>query len=100
MRLWTGFFRGLGLAGCVLAGVAACSVGTSLLTVSPAFAQGSSIVVEGNRRVEADTIRTYFKGRDAASIDAGLKALYATGLFQDVRISQAGGRLVVTVVEN
>ena len=37
---------------------------------------------------------------DAASIDAGLKALYATGLFQDVRISQPGGRLVVTVVEN
>ena len=36
---------------------------------------------------------------DAAKIDAGLKALYATGLFQDVRISQAGGKLIVTVVE-
>ncbi|HET7679480.1 MAG TPA: outer membrane protein assembly factor BamA [Xanthobacteraceae bacterium] len=70
------------------------------MTVTPAFAQVSSIAVEGNRRVEADTIRSYFKGRDAASIDAGLKALYATGLFQDVRISQPGGRLVVTVVEN
>jgi len=34
------------------------------------------------------------------AIDNGLKALYATGLFQDVRISQPGGRLVVTVVEN
>ncbi len=100
MRLWVGFFRGIGLAGCVLAGVVAGSVGTTLLTAVPAFAQGSSIVVEGNRRVEADTIRTYFKGRDAASIDNGLKALYATGLFQDVRISQPGGRLVVTVVEN
>jgi outer membrane protein insertion porin family len=71
----------------------------------PAFAQGSSIVVEGNRRVEADTIRSYFRAGagerlDAAKIDAGLKALYATGLFQDVRISQPGGRLVVTVVEN
>ena len=65
----------------------------------------SSIVVEGNRRVEAETIRSYFQpgpgGRlDAAKIDEALKALYATGLFQDVRISQAGGRLIVTVVEN
>ena len=33
-------------------------------------------------------------------IDEGLKGLYATGLFQDVRIRQAGGRLIVTVVEN
>ncbi len=64
----------------------------------------SAIVVEGNRRVEADTIRSYFKpgpsGRlDAAAIDAGLKALYATGLFQDVHIAQSGGKLIVTVVE-
>ena len=28
-----------------------------------------------------------------------LKALYASGLFEDVRISQSGGRLIVTVVE-
>ena len=64
----------------------------------------NSIVVEGNRRVEADTVRSYFKGGpgerlDAAKIDAGLKALYASGLFEDVHIRQAGGRLIVTVVE-
>ena len=61
-------------------------------------------MVEGNRRVEADTIRSYFKsaggGLSAATIDEGLKGLYATGLFQDIRIRQAGGRLIVTVVEN
>ena len=34
-----------------------------------------------------------------AKIDAALKALYASGLFEDVRISQSGGRLIVTVVE-
>src|SRR5438132_4658058 len=73
---------------------------------SPAVAQTvSSIAVEGNRRVESDTIRSYFKpgpggGLDAGSIDDGLKALIETGLFQDVKISQAGGRLLVTVVEN
>ena len=77
-----------------------------LLVPSPAAAQTvSSIQVEGNRRVEIETIRSYFKagpgGRlDQASIDDGLKALIETGLFQDVRISTSGGRLVVTVVEN
>src|SRR5882757_6620636 len=76
------------------------------LVASPAFAQAvSSIQVEGNRRVEVETIRSYFKpgpgGRlDQARIDDGLKALIETGLFQDVQISQPGGRLVVTVVEN
>ncbi len=64
----------------------------------------SAIVVEGNRRVEADTVRSYFKPGpngtlDANSIDAALKALYATGLFQDVHIAQQGGKLIVTVVE-
>ncbi len=76
------------------------------LVASPAFAQAvSSIQVEGNRRVEVETIRSYFKpgpgGRlDQARIDDGLKALIETGSFQDVRISQPGGRLIVTVVEN
>ena len=73
---------------------------------SPAAAQTvASIQVEGNRRVEIETIRSYFKpgpgGRlDQAQIDDGLKALIETGLFQDVRISQTGGHLLVTVVEN
>src|SRR3954451_648224 len=65
----------------------------------------SSIVVEGNRRIEAETIRTYFHVRpggrlDAATMDAALKDLLASSLFQDVRIRQAGDRVVVTVVEN
>ncbi|MDB5581626.1 MAG: outer membrane protein assembly factor BamA [Bradyrhizobium sp.] len=78
----------------------------AMLVSSPAVAQTvSSIEVEGNRRVEVETIRSYFKpgpgGRfDQASIDDGLKALIETGLFQDVRISQPGGHLIVSVVEN
>src|SRR6266568_2196558 len=77
-----------------------------IIVASPAAAQtASSIIVEGNRRVEADTIRSYFKPGpngtlDAGRIDDGLKALIETGLFQDVQISRPGGRLVVTVVEN
>ena len=76
-----------------------------LLPSSAAAQTAASIQVEGNRRVEVETIRSYFKpgpgGRlDQGRIDDGLKALIETGLFQDVRINQAGGRLVVTVVEN
>jgi outer membrane protein insertion porin family len=71
-----------------------------------AYAQTvGSIVVEGNRRVEANTIRSYFKpgpdGRIGAfQIDEGYKSLMATGLFQDVRIQTTGGRIVVNVAEN
>ena len=73
---------------------------------SPAAAQtAASIQVEGNRRVEIETIRSYFKpgpgGRlDQAQIDDGLKALIETGLFQDVKISPSRGGIMVTVVEN
>ena len=72
--------------------------------VARAAESGPAIVVQGNRRVEADTVRSYFRVApgdhlDAARIDAALKALYASGLFEDVRISQSGGRLIVTVVE-
>jgi len=76
------------------------------LAPSQAAAQTvNSIEVVGNRRVEIETIRSYFKagpgGRlDNAAIDDALKALIETGLFQDVRISRPGGRIVVTVVEN
>jgi outer membrane protein insertion porin family len=98
---------GMRLRGGILAALVMLAVPVAAtLVASPAFAQAvSSIQVEGNRRVEVETIRSYFKpgpgGRlDQARIDDGLKALIETGLFQDVRISQPGGRLVVTVVEN
>jgi outer membrane protein insertion porin family len=77
-----------------------------MLVSSPVVAQTvSSIEVVGNRRVESDTIRSYFKPGpsgtlDAGRVDDGLKALIETGLFQDVQIGRQGGRLVVTVVEN
>jgi outer membrane protein insertion porin family len=96
--------RGWGLAALFLGGVV-FGVTAIVVAGAPAYAQSASnIVVEGNRRVEAETIRSYFRsaggGLGAAQIDEGLKGLYATGLFQDIRIRQAGGRLIVTVVEN
>jgi len=84
-------------------------VGAGSVTVAfsdAAVAQtASSIVVEGSRRVEADTIRSYFKPGPGGRIgpeqeDEALKALVATGLFSDVRINHTGGRIVVMVVEN
>ena len=64
----------------------------------------SQIVVEGNRRVDTDTIRQYFKAApgehlDADKINAGIKALYASGLFQDIHVTTQGDRVIVTVVE-
>jgi outer membrane protein insertion porin family len=76
------------------------------VTANIAVAQtATSIVVEGNRRVESDTIRSYFslapgERLDPIKVDAGVKALFATGLFQDVRPTWAGNRLIITVVEN
>src|ERR1700691_3629023 len=97
--------RGLVVAGLLLVGVL-FSFGSGPAAAQRADGGGaaSSIVVEGNRRVEAETIRSYFKVApgervDAAKVDSALKALYASGLFQDIRISQQGGRLIVTVVE-
>jgi outer membrane protein insertion porin family len=62
------------------------------------------ISVEGNHRIDADTVRSYFHAAadgsfDAASLDAALKALIATGLFEHVEIGHAGERLVVHLTE-
>src|SRR3954462_15270630 len=105
MRLWVRWLRGLCLVGAILSGgVLSAGVG-AVVGSTVALAQSSQIVVEGNRRVEAETVRSYFRTNpgerlDSYKIDQALKALYATGLFQDVHINQSGGRMVVTVVEN
>lgn len=74
-------------------------VGVSIAKAAPS----SGVVVRGNKRVEAETIRSYVEGArrgGAADTDAAIKALYDTGLFSDVRITREGGSLVVTVAEN
>ncbi len=106
MGLCVRLVRGLALCILVLGGTV---IGTACVTVASsgvALAQSvNSIVVEGNRRVESETVRSYFKAGPGGrlgplEIDEALKTLYGTGLFSDVRINHAGGRLVVTVVEN
>src|SRR6266404_3649771 len=70
-----------------------------------AVAQARDIIeVQGNRRVDAETVRSYFHaapdGRfDEAARDAALKALLGTGLFDRVTIDRAGARLIVHLAE-
>ena len=85
--------------------VAALGSISMLAVASEAAAQPpEAIDVQGNRRIDADTVRSYFHaasdGRfDEAARDAGLKALLATRLFDDVRIERVGERLVVHLHE-
>lgn len=75
---------------------------------APVQAQGAvirDIQVSGNRRVEPETVRSYLQfsvgdAYDAGKVDRSLKALFATGLFADVRIDRDGSAVIITVVEN
>ena len=71
-----------------------------------AYAQTiARIVIEGNRRVENDTVLSYMQIQqgqafDSRKIDDSVKALFQTGLFSDVQILERGSELVVKVEEN
>lgn len=74
------------------------AVGLALLTALGTAAQAETIVVQGNRRVDTDTIKSYVTG---ASPEQASKELLATGLFSSVSVTGGrGGGLVVTVKEN
>lgn len=65
----------------------------------------TAIEVQGNQRIEADTIRSYMLVQpggvaDPDTLDRSLRALFATGLFRDVTVRQDGARVVVNVIEN
>lgn len=95
-----GFLRYL-LQGAVIASVA--TAGSSVYAQ-----QGGEIrqiVIQGNQRVEEETVRSYMSiasgdAYDDIKIDRSLKSLYATGLFADVAIHREGDTVVVRVVEN
>ncbi|WP_434017361.1 outer membrane protein assembly factor BamA [Methyloceanibacter sp.] len=103
------FARGL-FAVLLAWGIVPLSLGISVgLGDFSAFAQSAgpiqNIRVIGNKRVEPETVRSYltFASGDSynpAQIDESLKALFATGLFQDVRIRREGATIVIIVVEN
>ena len=77
------------------------------LPVAPVAAQTTiqEVLVEGNERIEADTVRSYLATSvgdafDASEINDSLKSLFATGLFADVTIRREARVLIVRVVEN
>lgn len=63
-------------------------------------AQAQQIVVQGNQRVDADTIRSYVTGTATGSPEEARRNLLATGLFSDVKVSRSGASTVVSVREN
>jgi len=107
MVRWT-LVRGLLAALAVLYSVPlslGLSAGFGDLSASAQGAVIRSINVEGNRRVEPETVRSYLTFSsgdtyDPAEVNQSLKNLFATGLFQDVRIRHQGSTVIVVVVEN
>lgn len=92
------------MIGWSLAVAAALVSAVAPLAAESVPAPSAAIAVEGNRRVEADTVRSYFHPGpdghlDEAARDEALKALVATGLFENVSIERAGDRLTVHVTE-
>jgi len=98
-------FRGLGAVGLVLSSLILVAVPVVMTTTSAQAQSAANVEVQGNRRVEVATIRSYFRpgpnGRlGPYEIDEAYKALFQTGLFQEVTIRPVGGRIMVTVIEN
>ena len=88
-----------------LLAVAGMPLRPALAQAAPAAGVISDITVEGVFRVEPATVRAYItlSPGDAfspAEMNRSLKALFATGLFADVKLERDGNRLVVRVVEN
>ena len=106
MRAFATVVKKTALAAVFMTLVPAGGAGIDILGVSVARADTvSAVVVRGNKRVEPETVRSYVavkpgKSFSSKEIDDSLKALYATDLFSDVKISREGGALVVNVTES
>ncbi|CAM5213896.1 outer membrane protein assembly factor BamA [Bosea thiooxidans] len=75
------------------------SIGLSalILAVSGGVAFAQAVVVHGNQRVDAETIRSYAVGRE--NPQEIRESLLATGLFSNVQVSRRGSQIVVSVKE-
>jgi outer membrane protein insertion porin family len=95
----------------VLSLILACVLGFGSSIVTGGFVQSavaasvSNIQINGNQRVENETILSYSRitvgsNASAEDIDDTIKALFQTGLFRDVQVVARGGTLVISVSEN
>ncbi len=86
------------------------SVSIFLFPLNSIYAQStddiiSNIKIEGNQRVEIDTIYSYLnisigEQFDIDKLNNSLKNLYSTGFFSDVNINRDGNVVIVQVLEN
>ena len=65
----------------------------------------AQIRIEGNQRVEEETVLSYLQFSrgdefDPEKVDESIKVLFQTGLFSDVQMFQRGNTLVIKVQEN
>ncbi len=96
------FFVAFAMMGQVTVASLALGVSAARADDGPAIRQ---ITVEGNQRIERETVVTYMTVREgmpysALQVDQSLKQLFATGLFADINMRFEDGTLFVTVVEN
>ncbi len=88
--------------------LAALSIFASLAAGLPAQAESGAVIrqvrVVGNQRLDPETVTHHLTLKagerySAAKADESVKALFATGLFRDVRIRLEGAAVVVEVAE-
>ena len=82
----------------------ACALASALPVIAIEPFTIKDIRVEGVQRTEAGTVFTYLPVKVGERIDdekaaAAIKALYATGFYQDVRLERDGDVLIVSVQE-
>ncbi len=84
-------------------GIAVCSP-ASPAAIAACGPADDTVVVHGNRRVDAAAIRGHFHASPDGRLDAvrgqrGAEDALRVGLFEDVKVAWSGSRLIVTVVE-
>lgn len=78
---------------------------TSLLTSWVFAATLQHIQIEGNKRIETESIKSYLPLKEGEEIspdkmNQAIKDLYATGYFVDVNMEHQGSTLIIRVIEN
>ncbi|MEZ0303680.1 MAG: outer membrane protein assembly factor BamA [Hyphomicrobiaceae bacterium] len=94
--------RRLALAPLLAVALLLCGVGLRVAQAADAI---TAIEIKGNRSIDAETVRSRLQltiggAYDPAKADQSVKALFATGVYSDVRIERRGSTIIVHLVEN
>ena len=99
--------KSLKLIVCLLVAVCMWSEAISLFQPNYAYAQSGPVIrdirIVGNTRIAPETVKSYLAFNvgdryDAYQANESVKALIATGLFENVNINQSGGVVTVTIL--